>query len=125
MLISEEIIKYFTGSVHTSEDLNTSELMVVPSKHQVADLGKRSTNSTDLAKPIGGLVDEKSGSLKLLKTDSVLGTTSTKLLEGIEPADKTKADAFFEECKKNLHLVRSKERALESKNTRMRTHKVL
>ena len=63
--------------------------------------------------------------MKLLKSDSHLGLVASKLLEGIDLGDRAKAEGFFEECKKNLHLVRSKERALESKNTRMRTHKVV
>lgn len=99
--------------------------MVVPSKHHAADLGKRCSLNAELAKPIGGLIDEKSGSLKLLKTDSAMGVIASQLLDGIEPADKSKADSFFEDCKRNLYLARSKERALETKNTRMRTHKVL
>jgi hypothetical protein len=40
--MADEIVKYFTGAINTSEDLNTSDMMPMSQKQQGGDLGKRS-----------------------------------------------------------------------------------
>lgn len=71
-----------------------------------------------------GLIEDKNGGMKLIKTELNDCPTVAKMLEGIDFSDRNKGDAAYEEAKKNLQAVRLKERILESKNTRMRKNRV-
>jgi hypothetical protein len=113
LLEPDEILKYFTGQIETSECINTSErLQIKPEEY----LAKRSIANLTAGKPSGQMSEEKFASLKVLKTED-----RERLPEIIREID---FEANLEENRRNLDGLRMKERILESKNSRMRKNRV-